>query len=213
MYKAIIISILLCSYVYGVDTPYQALKELLAGNKRFIKEKSIHPNRSSHHRQKISKQQKPFAAILSCSDSRTTPEIIFDQGLGDLFSIRIAGNVAGAFEKESLNYAVHTLDTQLILVLGHQNCGAVDAVLEKETKEIADIAKQIKPAIKQAKKLPGDPLHNSIVANVLHVVEKLKEDKRFRSAAKKGNILIQGAYYDFDTGHVELLHPKKDLSF
>ena len=102
--------------------------------------------------------QHPFAAILSCSDSRATPEIIFDRGLGDVFIVRDAGNVPNAVVLESLHYAVAHLGSRIILVLGHSNCGAVTATLAGHTGDVPEIAKLIRPAVEKSKGQPGDAL-------------------------------------------------------
>src|SRR6516164_7515903 len=117
-------------------SPADALKLLLEGNQRFADGKPVRPNQDTTHRATLVGGQQPFAAILSCSDSRTAPEIIFVRGLGDLFIVRNAGNVPSPFALESLHYTTAHLGTQLILVLGHTKCGAVTAALSGQTEDI-----------------------------------------------------------------------------
>ncbi len=108
----------------------QALKLLLEGNQRFVAGKLEHPNQTPERRTEVAKGQHPFASVLACSDSRTPPEIIFDRGLGDIFTVRVAGNVADKVVIESLDYSVKHLGVRVVMVLGHRRCGAVIAAVE-----------------------------------------------------------------------------------
>jgi carbonic anhydrase len=160
----------------------------MEGNRRFAKENSAHPNRCHETRMLTSKRQKPFAAILTCSDSRVSPEIIFDQGIGDLFIVRVAGNVAGPLEIASLNFGVHALGSELVLVLGHENCGAIQAVLKGQGELIAPIADLIQ--IGSIRKEPDAIKHNA-----KNVASCLKE---------KLSVHVACGYYHLTTGQVEL---------
>src|ERR1700733_14101977 len=120
-------------------TPDQALASLMEGNQRFSKDKSLHLDRTSERRQELISKQAPYAIIVGCSDSRVAPEIIFVQGMGDLFIVRVAGNVFGPLELESIEFAIFALKSVLILVLGHENCGAIKAVIQGKTEEIPAI--------------------------------------------------------------------------
>lgn len=173
--------ILLSTPLFGAEAD---LQKLVDGNARYLKG---HVEPKSH-------TQKPFAVIVACSDSRVAPEIIFDQGLGDLFVVRVAGNVVGDIEMESINYALDHLGAKVVMVMGHEYCGAVDAVKEGQVSEISAIASLIKPSIKGAKTLEA-----AVKANVLGVVDHL--DKNIKAH-------IVGAYYDFETGEVEILNGK-----
>lgn len=186
-------------------SPETAFKRLQEGNVRFCSDKSIHPDRTAEKRLETTTKQEPFAAILGCSDSRVSPEILFDQGIGDLFIIRVAGNVAGPIELASVEYAALYLHSSLIVVLGHQNCGAVKAVLDGASKDIEPIAELITPAIKDAKKQKGDLLTNSIKENVEDVVEFLKNNPSLKEKISSGELMIKGGYYNFETGKVEFL--------
>lgn len=177
-----------------------ALKCLMEGNQRFIKDASLHPNRTAERRQETAQLQEPFATILGCADSRVSPEILFDQGIGDLFIVRVAGNVAGPIEIASIQYSVLYLHSRLIVVLGHENCGAVNAVLNGKTKDIEPIASLIKPAVKKE-----CSLETCIKENVSLVVKHLKKDRQLKKLIEEEELLIKGGYYNFHTGAVELL--------
>ena len=173
---AISLSIPSCSTGKKKLTPAQALHNLMEGNKRYIQGHSIHPDETEQRREMTLTKQEPFAVIVGCSDSRVPPEIVFDQGLGDIFVIRVAGNVVGPLEQDSIEFAAEKLNAPLILVLGHQNCGAVTAVANGQAKEndIENIAPFIEPAIEKAKTLPGNFITNCILENVKLVVAHLK---------------------------------------
>ncbi len=189
-------------------TPSQSLKQLIEGNWRYTHNKSSHADHSSVRRKTLLKKQEPFAVILGCSDSRVAPEIIFDQGLGDLFIVRVAGNVDGATELDSIEYAVKYLGSPLVLVLGHEGCGAVNAVMEGNTADIEDVAELIRPAIHGAK-----TLEEAVKENVRWTVESLKKTPILKKLIREKKISCLGAYYHLDTGKVELLDKKKDLDF
>ncbi len=184
------------------------LERLMAGNQRFVSETPIHPDQANERREELVSNQEPFAIILSCADSRVPPSIIFDQGIGDLFVVRVAGNVAGPIELDSIEFAADKLRAPLIFVLGHQNCGAVRAVMDGEgvNEDIQDIVPYILPALEKAKGLPGDPLENTIKANVELVIESLKKRPILSKLMEAHKLDIHGGYYEFDQGHVELLH-------
>ncbi|MBS0585819.1 MAG: carbonic anhydrase [Verrucomicrobia bacterium] len=182
------------------------LKELLEGNQRFATGKTIHSkHRESWQVDGSETSQTPFAVVLGCSDSRVSPEIIFDQNLGDLFIVRVAGNIAGPIEVASIEYAASQLNSSLILVLGHENCGAVTAVVEGKAKDIEPIASLIEPAVKKALKKSGDRIDNSIRENVMLTVSKLQKHPALKPLIDKQKLLIKGGYYDLHTGKVEIL--------
>ena len=190
---------------YAQPTPEEGLKRLMEGNLRFSQDQSLHPDRTSERRKETKKAQSPFAIILGCSDSRVSPEILFDQGIGDLFIVRVAGNVAGVIELASIEYAALYLHTCVLVVLGHENCGAIEAVISGNTKDIQPIADLIKPAIEDAKKLTGCHHTNTIKTNVCFVAEQLKKQPKLKKLIDEGSLLIKGGYYNFHTGKVELL--------
>ena len=195
----------------GVN-PTDALKMLLDGNQRFVDGKPVHPNQDLARRSVLAGGQQPFVGILSCSDSRTAPEIIFDRGLGDLFIVRDAGNVAGSLAMESLYYTTAHLGTRLILVLGHSKCGAVSATQSGHGSEIPDTAKLIEPAVAKTKGMPGDALDNAIAENVRLNVKALSEWEPLAKMIQSGQIQIVGAVYNLDTGKVSLLDQPRRLA-
>jgi len=182
----------------------EALKRLLVGNERYVKELLIHPNRSQKRREATCQAQTPFAAIIGCSDSRVSPVIIFDQGIGDLFEIRVAGNVVGPIEIASVQFAANNLQPSLIFVLGHANCGAVQAVLADQTKDIEPIAVKIQEAIKGLSKSSKNDVEGAVKANVNAVVEQLRENEAIAQLIKEKKLHVAGGYYHLDTGKVEL---------
>jgi carbonic anhydrase len=184
-------------------TPDTALAKLLAGNQRFASQKVRQPNQGVFRLQEVAKGQTPFAAILGCADSRVPVEILFDRGLGDLFTVRVAGNVATPEEIGSLEYAA-LLGTQVILVLGHERCGAVTAALANKPApgQIGKILEQIQPAITATKGRSGDPLKNAIIANVNNQITTLKSSTVLAKLIEADKLKIVGGYYDLDTGLV-----------
>jgi carbonic anhydrase len=186
----------------------QSLKKLLDGNKRCASCKQQNPRQDAKRRKEVTKGQKPFAVIVGCSDSRIPPELIFDQGLGDLFVVRLAGNIVDALALGSIEYAVEHLCTKLVVVLGHGKCGAVTAAVQSADApgHVGGIVKAIQPAIKRARKLQGDLIENATRVNVSLVVNKIKSSKPILAEmVDKGEIEVIGAYYNIETGAVEIL--------
>jgi carbonic anhydrase len=186
----------------------QSLKKLLDGNKRCASCKQQNPRQDAKRRKEVTKGQKPFAVIVGCSDSRIPPELIFDQGLGDLFVVRLAGNIVDALALGSIEYAVEHLGTKLVVVLGHGKCGAVTAAVQSADApgHVGGIVKAIQPAIKRARKLQGDLIENATRVNVSLVVNKIKSSKPILAEmVDKGEIEVIGAYYNIETGAVEIL--------
>jgi len=186
----------------------QALKELIVGNRRYVASKQRHPNQTPQRRAELSNTQQPFAVILGCSDSRVPPEVIFDRGLGDLFSVRIAGHVMNDMVLGSIEYAANHLHTPLIMVLGHSKCGAVQAAIKGVNGEghIACLAEAMQPALHEAKEQPGDLANNAARVNTKIVTEQLKCSKPVLSRlVSEGKLNVVPAFYDLDTGVVEIL--------
>lgn len=202
MGKKLLILFLLVLQAGFAQTPDELLKQLMEGNTRYINDKLLYPNQSSARREEVQEKQHPFAAILGCSDSRVAPEIIFDQGLGDLFIVRVAGNVAGPVELDSVEYSIKHLGATLIVVLGHQSCGAVTAIMEGQTADIEAVARLIEPAVKGSK-----TTEEAIKANVRNVVDQLKKTPLLKKLVAKKKIACVGAYYHLGSGKVELLTP------
>jgi carbonic anhydrase len=186
-------------------SPDEALERLVSGNKRYADDKTVCPDRHQERRMALISKQKPFAVIVGCSDSRVSPEILFDQGVGDLFVVRVAGNVVGPLEMDSIDYSVAVLKSSVVLVLGHQSCGAVTAVVNGQTADIQEVAKLIEPAVASVRGKPGDPVENAIKANVKRTVEQLKTSKIFAPLIQEQKLKIVGGYYHLENGIVELI--------
>jgi carbonic anhydrase len=187
-------------------TPDEAIDRLLEGNERYVRDQLLHPNRSVIRREAIVAKQEPFAIILGCSDSRVSPEIIFDQGIGDLFIVRVAGNVAGPVELDSLQFSAEYLHSSVILVLGHENCGAIHAVLNNQTKDIENVAALIEPAILLARQTEGNIWEKSVKANVRAIVARLKVAPVIKSLIEQQKIKVIGGYYELASGKVILIN-------
>jgi len=192
-----------------------ALAELIDGNRRFIgtmKESTV--ERTPERRMEVADEQTPFAVILSCADSRVSPEIVFDQWIGDLFVVRIAGNIVNPPHYGilgSIEYGVATLGANLVMVLGHSRCGAVTAAVQAvETGvefpgSIASIIDTITPAVRSAAKMPGDLLQNSVMENVRLSVKKIETASPILTPLiKSGTVRVVGGKYDLVTGEVTL---------
>lgn len=191
-----------------VPTGAEALARLMEGNKRFVTRKAQHPDQTLAHLREVESGQHPFAVVLSCSDSRVSPEIVFDQGLGDLFVIRVAGNVTDDTVIGSIEYAVEHLKAPLVVVLGHQGCGAVQAAVSanQEANHIHSFVQAIQPLVEEARRQPGDAVENCVRLNVAHVVKQLQASQPILAElSHKSKLRIVGAYYSLHTGAVTLL--------
>jgi carbonic anhydrase len=195
-------------------SPSSALVKLTEGNKRFVSGHTRHPRSNPGRRAEVAKTQKPFAVVIGCSDSRVGPELVFDQGLGDLFVVRTAGNLVDDFVMGSAEYAVEHLGARLIVVLGHERCGAVVATLDTFGKSHADddhephdghisyLLEAIRPAVEMTKGAKN-PLEAAIRENVRLMVKKMSTaDGPLKARLGKSQIKIVGASYDLDTGAV-----------
>ena len=193
-------------------SPTEAISKLKEGNGRYTSGSLQHPGQTAERRTELANTQHPFATIISCSDSRVPPEIVFDQGLGDLFIVRVAGNVINDEGLGSVEYSVDHLGTRLILVLGHQSCGAVKAAKEtiaakgKAPGHIQSLVTAIKPAVEATAK---DDLETTTKANVKNVVQALRSSTPILKAeVDSGKIQVVGGYYSLDTGAVTFLDDK-----
>jgi carbonic anhydrase len=196
-------------------TPDEALQKLMEGNRRFADSLKKSPRRTVEVRKEVAQGQTPFAAILACADSRVAPEIIFDQGLGDLFVVRVAGNIVNPANYGvlgSLEFGALALGASVIMVLGHSRCGAVAGAIEAVQKgtefpgSINNIVNTIGPAVEAVKDEPGDLLDNSIVSNVKLGVYELKGSVPvLADKVRAGKVKIVGANYDLYTGEVKIV--------
>ena len=201
-----IISLLIALPAYVKTQAVQSEQEkmLLAGNAAYVQ------NSKADVRAELSRGQKPYAIVVACSDSRVSPEIIFNESLGRIFVVRTAGNVVDPIAIGSIEYAVEHLKTPLIVVLGHQSCGAVKAAIASDGKtegNIGEIINKILPAVKQVKTTAkaGDNIENMVInQNVKNVIQNiLSKSSIIEEEHKHGKVQIIGAYYSIETGKVE----------
>jgi len=189
-------------------TAESALAELKLGNAHHVAHRYQHPHATAKRQRQLSSGQNPHAQILSCSDSRVPPELIFDQGLGDLFIVRVAGNVAGDTELGSLEYGAEHLHIPLLVVLGHQRCGAVTAAVEggEVPGHIAALVDLLRPAVENSHGLQGDAVENAVKTNVELVVKQLRTSTPILAElVSQGKLKVVGAVYSLDTGKVTWL--------
>ena len=192
----------------------EVLQRLLEGNQRFVKGEAASPRRSPGDFRPLAEGQRPIAVIVGCADSRVPPELLFDQGVGDLFVVRVAGNFvrgAGPPVKGSIEYGVAELGASLIMVLGHSECGAVKAAIKHINDRdplpgaLGVLVNSIRPAVAKAKGMPGDPLDHAIRANVGIGVGLLRGLQPIVApAVKRGQVMVVGAMYDLRTCSVAL---------
>jgi carbonic anhydrase len=184
-----------------------ALARLLDGNKRFVAGNLTHPEQSAARRIEVSQGQHPFAIILTCADSRVAPEIVFDQGLGDLFVVRNAGNLLDDHVIGSIEYAIEHLHATCVVVLGHTKCGAVSAAVAggEAPGHLQSIVASLADAVALARKKPGDAVDNAVRVNArLSAAALAQSEPVLAEAARSGRIRIVAARYDIATGEVEI---------
>jgi len=192
-------------------TAEDALNALIEGNKRFVSGNFLEKDLSKTVMVNLSQEgQHPFAVVLTCSDSRVAPELLFDQGLGDIFVIRDAGNVAGAIETASVEYAVEHLEVPLVVVLGHEKCGAVKAAVEggELTPNLQEIANKIQPAIEnvQAKNKDDKEIASEVEnENAKETVDELLKSPTIKELVDSGKVKIVPAKYHIESGEVKIL--------
>lgn len=187
--------------------PADPLVRLLEGNARFRSAMALHPDQSPGRRFSLTMGQHPFACVLTCADSRVPPELIFDEGLGDLFVIRVAGNIADDAVLGSIEYAVSHLKVPLVMVLGHEKCGAVEAALRGERPgHVRSLVRAIRPAVAEARRLPGDPLDQAVRQNARLVARQIRDSAPvLRGFVAAGRLRVVAARYSLDGGDVALL--------
>lgn len=212
---ALILSLLLSTNVSFANhnsenlSAEKALEKLIKGNERFVELELKHPDSDKKRRKEMLKGQHPFVVILSCSDSRVPPELIFDQGLGDIFEIRNAGNVLDEHVIGSIEYAVMHCGVKLIVIMGHQDCGAIAATLSgvSETQYIKSLEDSIQPAVDDCKKKGIEINSDNVVkAHVMQDINELmSQDTELVRYMQENNVQIVPAYYHLDTGKVDFL--------
>ena len=187
-------------------TPDQALQMLVTGNRRYVSGQAVHPNQSAERRLELISGQAPFAAVLTCADSRVPPEVFCDQGLGDLFVVRNAGNVVDDVVLGSLEYAVEHLGAPLVAVIGHTWCGAVTAAVQggHAPGHIGSVIERLKPAVDDACAAAGNAVLNAVSANVRQAVAALQGcEPILGEAVRLGRLKVLGGVYILDTGELE----------
>ncbi|MGF1601636.1 MAG: carbonic anhydrase [Thermosynechococcaceae cyanobacterium] len=187
--------------------PNAALQKLMIGNQRFVQHQPQYPHQTAARLQEVAQSQHPFATILSCADSRVPAEILFDQGIGDLFDVRIAGNIVTPESMGSIEYAVELLSTPVLMVLGHERCGAVTAAVQNEPLpgDISTFVDAILPAVARVQNKPGDAVDNAVTANVAYQIEQLLRSTLIKERVRSGTLKLVGGRYDLDTGTVTMV--------
>ena len=207
----LMVALALIADVSVQDKPPSAadvLAELKAGNEHHATKHYQHPHQTAARQRELTTTQHPHATVLSCADSRVAPEIVFDQGLGDLFDVRVAGNIAGDAEIASIEYAADHLGVPVLVVLGHQRCGAVTAAAEpgEAPGHLPVLIAAIRPAVEQARGMPGDTIDNAVRINVENVVRQLTGSQPVLAGlTAAGRLQVVGAVYSLDTGKIEWL--------
>jgi carbonic anhydrase len=188
-------------------TPDQALQLLIDGNQRFVNNMRQNPNQDFTRIAQVAPSQAPFAAILGCADSRFPAEILFDRGFGDIFVCRVAGNVATPEEIGSVEFGTLVLGAKVLMVVGHENCGAVKAAITggELPGDIGSLTEAILPAVESSKNQPGDKVANAVKANIRLQANRLKASPVINQLIQEGKLKVVGGYYDLDTAAVEIL--------
>lgn len=198
-------------------TALQALDRLREGNRRFVADiKNLHAMPSHARRIALADGQEPFAIILGCSDSRVPAELVFDQGLGDLFVIRVAGNIVAPSQIGSVEFAAGKFNTRLVVVLGHTNCGAISATLEElrqptanQSRNLRSIVDRVRPSVETLleTELRNDPhalMHQAVRANIRASANQLRHGSEIlETLIQNDGLLVVGAEYSLETGEVE----------
>ena len=213
----LVVAILLLCPVAGIGTvqksqdkitPDSVVVELKNGNAHHAAHRYNHPHETAMRLRQLASGQHPHAEVLSCADSRVPPEILFDQGLGDLFVVRVAGNVVSDTELGSLEYGAEHLHVPLLIVLGHQRCGAVTAAIEggEAPGHLSALTELLRPAVEKTRGMPGDRIENVVRANVEMVVKQLRTSGPvLEKLVSRGELKVVGAIYSLDTGQVTWL--------
>jgi carbonic anhydrase len=202
-----------------VTSPEEAVRMLKSGNARFFSGTAQRPELAANQRRAQIFAQTPFAAVLGCADSRVPTEIVYDQGLGDIFTARVAGNVAEPSMLGSLEYAVRHLKPQVVVVMGHEGCGAVQAAMlpqsqrQKEPENVRQLLEQIAPAVEKLPPIRDAKARNreAVIANVRLQVHRLRQNPVIAEAERQKRIVVIGAYYELSSGAVDFLETQEAL--
>lgn len=191
----------------------EAMQLLSEGNARWRAGRPAHPNQAGEHRRSAAGGQAPFAAIFSCVDSRVPPELVFDRGIGDLFVIRTAAHVLDAAALGSIVFGIEELRIQLVVVMGHQRCGAVSAAFAaagpevQPTGSIGALIESIRPAVASARGKAGELVDSAVRAHVERTVGILRASPEIVPAARRGEVAVVGAHYHLESGNVDIIVP------
>lgn len=189
-------------------TPDEVLEQLMEGNARYVESHAEHPHQTVSDRMALVKGQNPIAAMIGCADSRVPLELLFDQGFGDLFVARVAGNIADNMVIASMEYAIAMLKVSLLMVVGHSTCGAVDAAIKGGDYPgyLPELVARIQPAVQVGHSHDGDLLENVVKINTQRTVGHLQANSQvIRTAVEEGRLKLVPAYYNLDSGKVDLL--------
>jgi carbonic anhydrase len=200
-------------------TPQEAVLALKSGNARFFGGMARRPEMSANERRAQILQQTPFAVVLGCSDSRVPIEIVYDQGLGDIFAVRVAGQVVDPGTAGSIEYAVKHLKSKVLVVMGHEGCGAVKAAmltpeeLKGEPEQVRYLLNQITPAVAQIPKIRDQKakMREAVMANVRNQVAIAKQNPVVKAAVEKNQLVVVGAFYEISSGQVDFLETDEEL--
>lgn len=213
---ALFVAVIFSGLVYAGSTGDEALQKLMDGNKRYVSGNLMKKDLGDTKRKELAKGQKPFAIVLTCSDSRVPPELLFDQGLGDIFVVRVAGNVVDPISLGSIEYGAEHLNAPLLFILGHSKCGAVVATIDAKGEpegNIGAIVKKIKPATEKAKKKGGtkdEILETAIQENVKNVYDDvMKNSKIIPHLVEEGKLKVVGGEYSLATGEIKMIELPK----
>jgi carbonic anhydrase len=191
--------------------PQRALDALRAGNQRYAGGRSVHPRLDADRRREVAGGQKPFALVIGCVDSRVAPELIFDQGLGDILTARMPGSLVNDEMVGTAQFSVAELGAPLIMVLGHSSCGAVTAAIEALESgraapgHVDTLVDGLAPAVRESEAEPGEPVENAVRRNVALGVGRLREAEILDERIRRGDLMVVGAYYDLGSGVVEIM--------
>ncbi|WP_051966883.1 carbonic anhydrase [Kitasatospora mediocidica] len=193
--------------------PDEALQWLVEGNERWVSGQLLHPHQTVARRMAVAAGQHPLATVFSCIDSRVPPEIVFDRGVGDLFVVRTAAQTNDGLIQGAVEYGAEESVTPLVVVMGHQRCGAVTLAVEALNNgtdvpaHLVDVVEALTPAYDAAKPLPGDQVDNTVRAQIRLTADQLREDPLLAPLVGEQRVRVVGAYYSLDTGCVEFMLP------
>lgn len=202
-----------------VTTPEEALEALKVGNARFFSHEAVRPEYGANARRAQIMTQTPFAVVLGCSDSRVPIEIVYDQGLGDIFSIRVAGNISDRATLGSIEYAVDHLQTKIVVVMGHEGCGAIAAAMlpaeqqKKEAENVQYLLSQVRPSLQGMPPIRDRKarMREAVIANIRWQVAELKKNPTISAAIERKQIILVGAFYEISSGAVDFLETEEEL--